>query len=113
MTRLLERNPDMSAVFVSSSQMTYGAMKAIRGRGLRVPEDISLIGFDVYDSSGLIRPGITSIIQDEKRIGLLCVELLLKNRHRAGASAGHPCQRIQLDPRIVIRESCGALPNKK
>lgn len=106
MDRLLEKNPDLSAVYVSSSKMTYGALKALQDRGVRVPEDLALIGYDVHDSTGLIRPGITTIVQNEEQIGRLCVESLLRNRpDRQGGAAGY--QRIQLEPRLIIRDTCG------
>ena len=107
MIRLLDDNPQMNAVFVSSAKMTYGALKAIMDRGLRVPEDIALVGFDVHDNTGLIRPGITTIVQNEEQIGRLCVELLLRNKQASHADLHGHSQRILLEPRLVIRDSCG------
>jgi LacI family transcriptional regulator len=106
MVSLLDKNPGMTAVYISSSKMTYGALKALTDRGIRVPEDMALIGYDVHDSSGLIRPGITTIVQNEEQIGRLCVESLLRNHPDRKASAiGY--QRILLEPRLIIRETCG------
>jgi len=106
MISLLEKNPDLTAVFVSSSKMTYGALKALTDRKIRVPEDMALIGYDVHDNSGLIRPGITTIVQNEEQIGRLCVESLLRNRPNQH-SENQDFQRIQLEPRLIIRETCG------
>jgi LacI family transcriptional regulator len=107
MMRLLEDNPNMSAVFVSSAKMTYGAMKALMDRGLRVPEDIALIGFDIHDLTGLIKPGITAIMQNEDHIGRLCTELLLRSKKRIIAGEQTQYQRILLEPQLIIRGSCG------
>ncbi len=107
MIQLLDENPDMTAVFVSSSQMSYGAMKALMDRGIRVPDDFSLIGFDVHDTTGLMRPSITTVMQNEEQIGRLCVDLLLRNRNQPPVGGSNPSQRILLEPRLVIRESCG------
>jgi len=108
MMKLLDANPALSAVFVSSAKMTYGALKALNDRGLRVPEDIALVGFDIHDKTGLIRPGITSIMQSEEHIGQLCVELLRRSKQESGFGIKSQNQRIQLEPQLVIRGSCGA-----
>ncbi|MEA4888565.1 MAG: LacI family DNA-binding transcriptional regulator [Clostridiaceae bacterium] len=108
MMKLLDANPALSAVFVSSAKMTYGALKALNDRGLRVPEDIALVGFDIHDKTGLIRPGITSIMQSEEHIGQLCVELLRRSKQERGLGIKSQNQRIQLEPQLVIRGSCGA-----
>lgn len=106
MGQLLDANPGLTAVYVSSSKMTFGALKALADRSLRVPEDIALIGFDVHDHSGLIRPGITTIVQNEEQIGSLCVDLLLRQKTgHTGQRQGS--QRILLEPHLVIRQSCG------
>ncbi|NLM77749.1 MAG: LacI family transcriptional regulator [Ruminococcaceae bacterium] len=106
MLNLLARNKEMTAVFVSSSKMTYGAMKALADQGIRVPEDMAVIGFDVHDSSGLIRPGITTIVQNEEQIGRLCVDTLLREGENTD-SCQADYQRILLEPRLIIRETCG------
>ncbi len=106
MLSLLEKRPALTAVYVSSSKMTYGALKALRERGIRVPQDMALIGFDINDSTGLIRPSITTIRQDEEQIGRLCVECLL--RSRSGDYAQELAyRRVSLEPHLVVRESCG------
>ena len=107
MLELLDKNPGMTAVYVSSSKMTYGAMKAIFSRGLSIPQDIALVGFDVHDPTGLVCPGITTILQNEANIGKLCVELLHKKESQELAGSQALYQRILLEPRLVIRESCG------
>lgn len=113
MLRLLDDNPDLSAVFVSSAKMTYGALKALLDRGLQVPEDIALVGFDIHDRTGLIKPGITSIMQNEDQIGRLCAELLLRSKNQSLANRQTQSQRILLEPQLVIRGSCGAQLRRK
>ncbi len=105
MCSLLDENPDMTAVYVSSSKMSYGAIKAIRERGLEIPEDIALVGFDVHDPSGLMFPRITAIMQPEERIGMVAAELM--NRCLEEGEE-HIHQKIVLDPELVVRGSCGA-----
>jgi LacI family transcriptional regulator len=107
MVQLLDRNPGITAVYVSSAKMTYGAMKAILDKGLRIPEDIAMVGFDVHDATELIRPGITTILQNEADIGRLCVELLFKKESKVKNGERMLYQRILLEPNLMIRESCG------
>lgn len=107
MERLLDRNPDITAVFVCSSQMTYGAVKAIESRGLKIPDDISVVGFDIHDSAGLAKPGITTVLQDEANIGAICVDMVFRQQN-AGKTAAMPSQKILLEPKLIVRGSCSA-----
>ncbi len=68
-----------SAVFVTSEKMTYGALRAIRDKGLRVPEDISVVGFDIHNLKDDRRQMITSVRQPEDDIGKKVGELLMKS----------------------------------
>ncbi len=110
MKLLLEKNKNMTAVFVASSKMTFGAIKAIKEKGLRIPEDIALVGFDVHDPSGLITPSITTILQPEENIGKAAAELMLKRLSEKGEKYH---QKIVLEPQLLIRDSCGANKYKK
>ena len=101
---LLEKNKSLTAVYVVSSKMTYGAIKAIMEKGLEIPKDIVLVGFDVHDPSGLITLSITTIIQPEENIGEVAAELMLKRLKENGERHN---QKIILEPDILIRDSCG------
>lgn len=93
-----------TAVYVTSEKMTFGAIKAIREYGLRMPDDISLVGFDVQDKAQLINPSITSIRQPENMIGNRVGELLLRRlqeKDRGVSSA----EQILLRPSIMIGQS--------
>lgn len=106
MKKLLNENKQMTAVYVASSKMTYGAIKAIKEKKLRIPQDIAFVGFDVHDNSGLISPSITSIIQPEEYIGKAAAELMI--RRLQSAEDGFR-QKIVLEPLIEINETCGYL----
>lgn len=75
--QLMERCPDLSAIFAMSDVMAIGAMRAIRDRGLRVPEDISVIGYDGIELAGYCIPKLTTIKQDGDRLARRGVEILL------------------------------------
>ncbi|AYH40098.1 LacI family DNA-binding transcriptional regulator [Christensenella minuta] len=111
MCALLDRIGEVpfTAVYVTSEMMTFGAIKAINDRGLRIPEDISLIGFDVHDKTGLVVPGITTVRQPESLIGTKTGELLIKRLKQKGNKKSRQtakCRKILLDPYLEIKQSC-------
>ena len=79
MGHLLDRMPDMTAVFAMSDTMALGAIRAIRDRGIRVPEDISVVGFDGIELGNYVSPKLTTIRQDRENIARRSVEILLGN----------------------------------
>lgn len=84
MYSLLHLDPAPTAVFALSDEMAIGAMQVARDAGLRVPEDLSIIGFDDHDVSAYI--GLTTVRQDVVRLGERAAELLLD--HVAGRVPG-------------------------
>lgn len=78
MGKLLDKMPDITAVFAMSDVMAVGAIRAIRDRGLRVPEDISIIGFDGIDIGNYMTPRLTTIRQHREGIASRSVEILLE-----------------------------------
>ena len=100
-----------TAVYVTSEMMTYGAIKAILHNKLRIPDDISLVGFDVYDKTGLIFPSITTIRQSENRIGRQVGELLLKRlgqKNNLDEDKDFK-QKVLLAPYLEENQSCRLL----
>ena len=78
MKRLLDRASDFTAVFAMSDVTALGAIRAIYDRGLRVPEDISVIGFDGIEMGQYMVPKLTTIAQPEVEIAEKVVDILLK-----------------------------------
>jgi len=105
MQRLLEEKPE--AVFVQSDTMAIGALKAIRAAGLRVPQDIALVGFDDIPLASLVEPPLTTIRQPIQLLGHMAVELLLDVLENPGNKNAH--RQLQLPTELVVRASCGAL----
>ena len=77
MEKLLEKMPEVTAVFAMADVMAIGAIRAIHDRGLRVPEDISVIGFDGLDVGRYMVPRLTTIRQHREVIAVRSVEILL------------------------------------
>ena len=76
MTRLLEKDIEITAVFAMSDVMAIGAIRAIRDKGLSVPEDISILGFDGTMLADYYNPKIVSVRQGYKQMAIRSVEIL-------------------------------------
>jgi LacI family transcriptional regulator len=100
--RLLERRPDITAIFACSDHLAYGVIKALAGMGLSVPRDVSVMGFDGDPLGEFITPGLTTMRQDAARIGRTAGELLLKK-----LGGGECPGAVRIDAELCIRESTG------
>ncbi|MER5708380.1 LacI family DNA-binding transcriptional regulator [Streptomyces sp. NPDC002122] len=88
MAELLDRRPDLDGVFVANDLMATGALRTLRERGVRVPEDVAVVGFDdmasVVDRSS---PALTTVRQDIEGMGRLMVKLLMRLLDGPGGAA--------------------------
>ncbi|MFJ8863102.1 LacI family DNA-binding transcriptional regulator [Streptomyces sp. NPDC102451] len=79
MAGLLDARPDLDAVFVSNDLMASGALRVLRERGVRVPEDVAVVGFDDMTSvAEAAVPALTTVRQDVEGMGRLMVRLLME-----------------------------------
>jgi LacI family transcriptional regulator len=106
MQRLLPAHP--SAVFCASDSMAIGALETVRDAGLRVPDDIALIGFDDVPVATAVEPALTTVRQPIEGLGTMAAELLL-NWLENPPDGQTPGQRVILPAKLVVRDSCGAL----
>jgi LacI family transcriptional regulator len=104
--RLLEQRPDIDAVFVSNDQMALGGLQAARQMGLRVPEELAIVGFDDIPESVYFYPPLSTIRQDMVELGRSAVrELGRMIEATQQAEAVVEPKTIFLQPELVIRES--------
>ena len=106
MQTLLERFADRpaqrpTAVFVAADIMAFGALRAAREAGLRVPRDLEVVGFDDVDASAYV--GLTTLRQPMVEMGRLATEKLLRRLDDPGAPPSHTV----FAPRLVVRETTG------
>ena len=106
MQRLLSAAP--TAVFAASDIMAIGALKAIREAGLRVPEDIALVGFDDVPVAAAVEPALTTVRQPIERLGSMAADLLL-NLLDNPPETSSPANRLILPAKLIVRDSCGAM----
>lgn len=76
MKRLLETGVDFTAVFAVSDTMAFGACRALREAGLRIPEDCSIIGYDGQYYTEYMTPSLTTVVQPVAEMARKTVELL-------------------------------------
>jgi DNA-binding LacI/PurR family transcriptional regulator len=101
MTALLDTRPDLDAVFAASDAMASGALRVLRERGRRIPEDVAVVGFDDVESiAAWTDPPLTTVRQDIEEMGRLMARLLL--RRLAGTGSSGPTS-IVIPTRLVVR----------
>jgi DNA-binding LacI/PurR family transcriptional regulator len=98
-TELLSRNVRFDAIVCASDLIAIGAMRALHERGLRVPEDVAVAGFDDIPMASFANPGLTTVQQDTKAAAALLVETLLALIH------GEPVDSQKIPAVLVVRES--------
>lgn len=104
--QLLEQCPDMDAVFVCNDQMALGVLQAARQMGIRVPEDLALVGFDDTPESAYFYPPLSTVRQDMVELGRCAVrELGCMIEASQQGRAVVESKAILLQPQLVIRES--------
>ena len=101
-----------TAIFAANDMMALGAMAAVREKGLRVPEDVAIAGFDDIPTARYISPPLTTVRVDVEALGALATTVLVRltSEARSGSEAGHDGgQSPQVVPSIlVVRGSCGS-----
>ena len=94
-------NPPTAAIF-SSDTNAVAALRVITQRGLRVPDDFAIIGYDDTPMGAAVTPALTTVAQDVYELGGISTRILL-HEIRAGPGCHH--QRVVLEPRLIVRQS--------
>ena len=93
-----------TAIFAANDLLALGAIYALQDRGIRVPQDVAVVGYDDRDFSGFVRPAITTVSLPCHEMGENAARLLLQMMGGEIKSTG-PCQ---VRGRLIVRDSCGA-----
>jgi LacI family transcriptional regulator len=101
---VLALDPRPTAIFAVNNLTAVGAMKALRERGLSVPQDMALVCFDDVEHLAVLSPFLTVVDQPAETLGGLGAQLLLE---RIAGKAGVRSRRITLQTDLVVRQSCG------
>lgn len=98
--KLLEDRNDLDAIFAASDLMAIGVIRALKERGIRVPEDIAVAGIDGIQVGEYIKPPLTTIFQDFKAMGYKAASLVIEMQN------GNTVNYIEYVPhKLIIRES--------
>lgn len=103
--RAVAADPDVTAVFCANDEMAAGLVRALYEQGLRVPQDVSVVGFDDIPLAGYLWPPLTTVQQDFHLIGRQLVDLLLRQIRDGVPLTDH---RIVVPTRLVVRSSTAA-----
>jgi LacI family transcriptional regulator len=102
---LIARSPDIDAVFASNDQMALGVLQAARRLGLRVPDDLGIVGFDDIPEAAYFYPSLTTIRQDLRSLGALAVDRMcdLIKARQAGEEFAPDISWVK--PKLIVRKS--------
>jgi len=100
---LLAMDPPPDAIVATNSLLTLGALNAIRDRGLRIPDDVALVGFDDTTWAALVDPPITVVCQPTYELGQTAAELLFRRLE----NPDRPTREVVLKGKLIVRGSCG------
>jgi LacI family transcriptional regulator len=99
--QLLDLSEPPTAIFAFNDNMAIGAMQEARARAVRVPEDLSIVGFDDLEEAAIVTPALTTIRQPLAEMGRIAVSLLMRLLENQRLEALH----VELGTRLVVRDS--------
>jgi DNA-binding LacI/PurR family transcriptional regulator len=103
--KLLASHQPFTALFAFNDISAMGAIRAIRESGLRVPEDVSVIGFDDIQSAAYQNPGLTTVRQPLRRMGKIAAETVLRKIQRPETDSIP--KSVTVEPELIVRETTG------
>jgi LacI family transcriptional regulator len=104
--RLLDRGASFTALFAQSDLIALGAMRELRVRGLRVPEDVSVVGYDDIPVAGFVHPALTTVRQPIRDVGAAAARIVLDRLAAETAGDGGVApERHLLPAELVVRET--------
>ena len=99
---LLNLDDPPTAIFTTGDHQAIQIIQTLRLKNIRVPEEISVLGFDDIPQASTISPSLTTVYHPMYEMGRVATETLLEQIDNPGAAPKH----IQLETKLIIRESC-------
>ena len=100
--RLLDTYPGLTAILAANSVLTEGAFLELQSRGLRLPEQMSIVGYDDVPWMAMVRPAVTTVSQHADEIGRCCADLLVR---RMRDDSDSPPISLSVSPTLIERDS--------
>ena len=104
--QVLARVPEVTAIFAANDQMALGVLLALHEHNRRVPEDVSVVGFDNIPDSAYFMPPLTTVRQDFDQVGRTSLRLLLDQINSGARSV----ERVMIQSELVVRQSTLGTP---
>jgi LacI family transcriptional regulator len=101
--KVLDKYPKVTAIFAANDVMAFGAVRTVLERGMRIPDDLSLVGFDNIEFSSILYPPLTTVHQPKYELGQAAVEILLR---LARDKARQMPEERRLGVQLIVRQSC-------
>lgn len=103
MLEYIDTGQSFDAVFAATDIIAISAMRALKTKGLSIPDDVAVVGFDGIDMGAHVHPTLTTVSQDLNKGAQQLVDLLLKRIN------GEDVQSLMMPGQLIVRESCGGL----
>jgi DNA-binding LacI/PurR family transcriptional regulator len=104
----LARDPEVTAIFCANDRIALGVLRALHEAGRKVPEEVSVVGFDDMPDSGYFLPPLTTVRQDFAELGRRSLTLLLE--HMAVPEDAESPAHVTVSPQLVVRASTAPPP---
>jgi LacI family transcriptional regulator len=108
-SELLAECPEVTAIFAVNDSIALGALRLVK-MGIKIPEDLSVIGFDNISLAEMVTPSLTTIVQPAFEMGQQAAQLLIAKLMKSkndGKSSNHPLEFV---PKLIMRDSCTRKP---
>lgn len=105
MQQALTEHPDHTAVFAVNDSMAIGAMRAARTAGLRIPDDLAVVGFDDIEAASHVDPPVTTVKVNKRQMGMVAARRLVTLM----ASGENVSVRSSVATELLVRRSCGCI----
>jgi len=106
---LIQKKKKFTSIFCHSDRMAIGCIKALEENGLRVPEDIAVVGYNDIEISKYLRPSLTTVSHPLYELGQSCAKLIIKciEKKTLSKSFLNKEDKAKLKTKLIIRESSG------
>ncbi|MBU1275727.1 MAG: LacI family transcriptional regulator [Proteobacteria bacterium] len=101
---LIGKGNEFTAIFTTNDHMALGVLDALQEAGLRVPQDVAVVGFDDIEMAGLPGVGLTTVSQKKTVMGRTVVDVLVS---KIKMESVETVRRVVLEPKLIIRDTCG------
>jgi DNA-binding LacI/PurR family transcriptional regulator len=106
---LFHRREDFTALFAFNDMTAIGAMSAMQQVGCRIPKDVSVVGFDDIQTASFLNPGLTTVRQPLKMMGILAARTVLRQLQSPDDPL-HAARKLVVEPELIVRGSTGPCP---